>query len=415
MKTLKINNSPYIIKNKGYSTLEISFLFPIDYDKKDIFNWDLIRQIVLNSSYNYKTEKEFVKQIRKLSIISYSVHFLYDGDKQFIIFDLYVPDPKRIKSFNLKEAIKFFTETIYKPNIINNAFDQNRFDREKDYLKKGYENRNDNHNYIADNDFYDIVDDIGYLKENMYHNMDLIDKANPKELYNLYKSKIINQKPIILLYGDFDNNINDLIYKYIKYENTQRVIKVKKEKYYKPFKEKKEITKKSNYNQSFLYLGYKIKDMKKEYEDYFIMLRNILGTGSNRLVHNILRYDYKLLYYHNVLAYAKWGLLYIEVSTQNDKKELAINAINDIFKRLKNKEFLQECINNMIKDFEAIIREEEDNKNYKFNIFIDKMLKRNTNKSFINKLKKLDLDKFINFLEKLENDTIFFKEGDFGE
>ena len=108
-------------------------------------------------------------------------------------------------------------------------------------------------------------------------------------------------------------------------------------------------------------------------------------------------------------------LLYIEVSNQKNKKELDINAINDIFKRLKNKEFLQECINNMIKDFEAIIREEEDNKNYKFNIFVDKMLKRNTNKSFINKLKKLDLDKFINFLEKLENDTIFFKEGDFGE
>ena len=415
MKTLKFKNEPYIIKNKGYSSIEISFIYSLEYNKDDIFNWQLIRQIVLNSSNKYKIETEFIKQKRKHTLINLSMPFMYEGDKQFIIFDLIVPDPKKIKSFDLEKAIEFFIETIYKPNIINNNFNQERFNREKAYLTKRFENENNNHNVKAINEFIDIFDNIGYLKENMYHNMPLIEKANSRELYNLYKNVVINQKPTIIIYGDVEEDISELIKKHIKANYHKTIIKVKKEKYYKPFKNQKNINKKSTDHQSYLFLGYKVNNMKKEYEDYLTILQNILNRGSNNLIHNTLRYEHNLLYYCNVAAYSSYGIIYINLAIENNKKEIALKATNDILESLKNKEILKECINKMIKDFDKKMKEQIDTKTYKLSIFIDKLFKRNSDKQFYNKLKKIDLDKYIDFLNHLENDTIYFKEGEYGD
>lgn len=415
MKTIKIQKEPYIIKNKGYSSIEISFIYPLQYNKSNIFNWQLIRQIVLNSSGKYKTETEFIKQKRKLTIMNLSMPFVYEGDTQFIIFDLIVPDPKQISSFDLEKSIKFFIETIYNPNIENNKFNLERYKREKNCLKKYYENQNNNHNVIAENEFLDIFDNEGYLKENMYHNMHLIKQTDAKEIYKLYKNTIINQKPIILIYGDVDENISNIIKKYIKNNNYNQTIKIKKEKYYKPFKNPKNIIKKSKDNQSHLFLGYKVNNMKKEYEDYIVILRNILGKGSNNLMHNVLRYEYNLLYYCNVVSFSNYGIMYVNLSIENNKKELALKATKEIFEKLKTKEFLKEYIDKMIKDLDRNYKEEVDTRTYKLNIFIDKLLKRPTEKQFNNKLKKLDLDKFIDFLDNLENDTVYFKEGEYGD
>lgn len=38
MKQLKLNSNPYIIKNKNYSTITFSIIFPCNYNRKDMYN-----------------------------------------------------------------------------------------------------------------------------------------------------------------------------------------------------------------------------------------------------------------------------------------------------------------------------------------------------------------------------------------
>ena len=416
MKKLKFKNYPYIIKNTGYSTLQITLIYPVDYKKENIISWHLIRQIVLNTSSLYKSEEEFRQARDESLIINFNMNSFYSFNKQFVCFNLFVPDPKKVKTFDLKKALDFFKTSIYEPNAENGRFNEDKFNRELSYLRDNYTDRNEDYHVKVYNEFLDIFDDIGYLKENMYYNMDQIDRVNSEKLYSLYKKEIINNNPIVIVYGDASENIISYFASFLNFDGSERVIEIIKDKYYKPFKKMKVVHEKSNNVQSFLYIGYKHKHMKKEYEDYLILLKNILGNGTNRLIHNVLRYNHKLIYNYEIDFYPRRGILDIELAILNDKKDKALESVDEIFKSLKDKEFLQKCINNTIKDFKASYDSMTDSRTFKLEKFMDQKFDlAKSYKKLIREFENIDIDNFITFLDGLKKDTIFFKEGEFGE
>ena len=217
MKKLKLNSSPYIVKNTNYSTITFVIYYPYKYDKIHMYDLELINQLVMNYSYEYKSEQEFRKEKVKRLIIGFNCTIKTIHNNLFVIFTLTVPNPKIVKNFDIEDAFKFFYNTIYNPNIVNGEFDHNQFQREKEYIKFSIQNALKNISCDSYQRFIKYVDDIGDLKNNVYNNLELLEDSNPKSLYEYYKNIIINNSPVCIVYGDIDKDfIENLYYKYFK-------------------------------------------------------------------------------------------------------------------------------------------------------------------------------------------------------
>lgn len=415
-KEIELSSKPYIIKNDKFSTIEIVMIFESKYQEKFIFYLPMLKQLLLNSSKQYPTEKEFKKAYKENMIIAQTIRNFCYNENQFFEFSLLVPDPKKVEGYDLEKAFKFFTDMIYKPNVENDEFDSKQFERERTFLKDDIYNSIKRVNTKAYQSFLEIVDDEGVIKNNIFNHLNLIEEANSKEMYNIYKKLIIENTPSIFIYGNVDKSITDMIKKYIKTEKENIKFPKKYDKYLKPFKKIKNIEEQSEYNQSIIYMGYKVKNMKEEDKIYLNIVKNILAYGSNDLIFKKLRTEKNLIYSSSTWCNTRVGLLTIEAYVNNESKEEVIKAVKKVIKDLKEKEQLSHYLDKLIEDVYYELIRQKDSRTIKLDDFINKKLEfSGTTDELIKKYKNIKIDDLIEFIDRLKLDTIYFLRGEFNE
>jgi len=416
VKKMKLNSSPYIIKSDKFSTIEFVLFFEAKASDKYIFYLPLLRQLLLNSSKKYPTEQEYKKAYKENMIISQRMRTVRYNENLFFEFSLIVPDPKKVKDYNIEKAFKFFIDMIYEPNIVNGEFNLKQFEREREFLKDDIYNSIKKVNAKSYQSFLNIVDDKGIIKNNIYNNMNLIEEANSKELYEIYKENVLKNKPIIFVYGNVDESINDLIKKYIKIDDKKITFDKKYDNYLIPFNKIKDIEEVSEYNQSIIYVAYKIKDMKEEDKIYLNIVKNIMALGSNDLIFKKLRTEKNLVYSANTWCDTRVGLLTVEAYINNESKEEVIKGVKSVIKSLKDKEKLTIYLEKLIEDVYYELIRQKDSRSVAINDFINKKLEfSHTTDELIKKYKNINIDNLIDFINRLKLDTIYFLRGEFNE
>lgn len=411
-KQLIFNSKPYLINNKNYSSLQFTIFFQIPYDKKYIGYDNLLKMLVMNSSLEYNTEESYNKKYKENMIIRQSLNIAKFNNNLFYEFNLIVPDPNKVKNYNLEEAFKFFIDTIYKPNIINNEFNNYYFEREKRFIKDNILQNKKNINYYADERYINHVDDLGIIKENLANNLEKLDTITPKDLYKYYKTNIINNTPILIAYGNIDDSINDLFYKYLKIKKKNIIINKDYYNFLKPSNNTKFIEEQSKYYQSILYTGYKIKNMSEEDILYLTLLEDIIG--SNKLLFKKLRIKENLVYSVSAAANKNIGLYTVVTHIDNNSKDKAIQAINDVFNDLYNKKDLKKYLNKLISNLECIQIRSLDRRTKSLDDFINNKFEFDlTIEKIIDEYKNIDINKFYNFLDRVTLDTVYFLRGEF--
>lgn len=416
MKQLNLTSTPYIIKCKDYSTLTFDLIYPTTYDAKNMFDKELFKQIVMNSSFDYKTEQEFKKaKINKL-IIGLNCKTIRYHNNLYIIYSLTIPDPKKVKDFNIEESFEFFYNTIYKPNIINDEFNNKQFEREKEYIKFGIQNslkRIQNYGFQR---FIEVADDIGDLKNNLNNNLDLIENTTAKSLYDYYKKVVINHTPICVVYGNIEEKeVNKLYDKYFK-QNKIITINEDYDCYMKLNETTNYVEEVSKFNQSVLYMCYKVKNMKEEDKIYLMLLSDILNDRSTNLVFKTLRIKNNLIYSYNLESYSRYGMFFIESYIEKNNKEKTIEVINELMNELKNEKLIKDCISKKIEELEYNLIETKDSKYYEFDKFIDNLLDtRKSLETIYETYQNIDINEFMQFLNRVKLDTVYFLRGEADE
>ena len=416
MKKIKLNTEPYIIKSKGYSTIQFLFVYSCKYSEDNQIYMPFLCRMLSNTSKNYNTEKKYTKAKFEKLIVSQKINSVTKNKNTFITCNLVLPDPKKLKSYDIEDGFKFFIDTIYNPNVDNSLFNKKCFNREKNFKQNQIQDTFKEVRAKAYYSFLNIVDDIGVLKNNEYNNYNSFKKLSNKKLYEKYKENILNNDPIIFVYGDVDDDIKTLIKKYIKPKDKKVSFVKDYSNYLIPFKSIKDVEEKSNDNQSILYLGLKVNNMTFDDEIYLSIVKNLLGVTPIDLVFKKLRLEKKLVYSCNVWAELSYGLLCISSSINNTSKDVVIESVKEIIEQLKNPKVLKEYMDKLLECMSYDLIRSKDSKQRKFTKFVDRKSELNYSlDELISKYKKVDINKLIDLINRLKLDTIYFLRGEFNE
>ena len=413
-----LKEEPVIIKTKKYSTIDFSLIFPIKYQKKYIYYPDFISNLIVTSSHDYPTEQEFQLARNKELIIKYRIIPRRFLNNIYLKFNFCLPDPKKVHDYNIKSAFSFIMNSILKPNASNGSFNSDVFKREYDYFKEYYANEKvDKYSTIYRN-FAKAVNDKLYNKYSYIANLKELSNIDATSLYNYYKKNILDNHPLIYVYGNITKTeVNDLFKDYFKKEIEN--VSIKKDYYYfiNPRENIQYVEKKYEISDSILYLAYMKENLTKEELIYFYFLIDIINipVGISPLFKK-LRIDNNLVYYINASLMSKYGILYLKTSFNIYKKNKVLELIQECFNELKDKDIIEKYRKIVIRTIKDNIIK---NKDYKYALFVDRITKDlelgYSLEDYLEFYTNLDLDLFIKFINEIKLDTIYLARGDLDE
>lgn len=412
MDKIILNTKPKIIKNDKYSTINFVLIYPFYEDNVHFYEKDLIKNILLTTSGKYRTEQSFKKALLDNLIINYSVNFIKINENIYFEFNLCIPDPKKIKSFNLEKAFKFFYDSIYNPNIKEKEFNKRVFEREVSYLKTSFINRIKN---IYNDSYYQFMKNFNleyFKKTSYYYNIERLDDITPKSLYNYYEENILKNNPVVYVYGNVEElEIKNLFQKYFKFKEKEIVIE---KRFYDFFKENETryIEENSNYGNSVLYMGYVVSNMTIEDKIKLIFFNDLIKTGlGDNLLFKKLRIDNNLVYSVNSNVLSNHGVLIIETYFEQSKKEKVIELIKEVIDGfdeelvLKIKErILFEIKKDKVRSLDSKYKILNDTINFDLEIG-------NSLEKIENIYTNLDIKEFMEFYNRIKLDIVYFLKG----
>lgn len=413
MDNIIIKNKPTILKNKDFKTIQIKVMFPFENSIDNLANMQLLPSMLKWKNNIYKTEDSFQIAKNKLFILGYSVYFNAVGPDAEYTFSLSIPNKDVLNNNLLEDQIKFFSECIYNPYVINNKFDEFDLEREKKNLKLGIDNALKNLKPYQSIKIKELIDDVGLMKRDIIFHRELIDDVSCESLYKHYCDIVLNAQPMIYIMGDVnEKELTELCNKYL-YRNSfnDKKIPFELSNYLLPRNEVQEITEKSNFKDSSISFVYKVKDFKNDEYVILNLMRDLLSSLSSRLLSTKLRDENELIYSSRVISDKYYGIFEITAFIQKNNLEIVKEKIIELVEDFKNIELISPLLDN-IKDRKRInlLRKLDS----KFQIFDDFIVHdlgiEDTLEEYYEKVLKVTAADIANFVDKLVLDTVYFIE-----
>lgn len=411
MKKITLKNKPVILKNTDFQTIIVQVMFTYKKEKKDLAHISLLPALLNYMNNKYKNESDFVLERKKLMILNTGVHRASFGDNGCFSFDMVIPDTYALGKDILDVQFSFFKEIIYNPRIENDGFLEFELEREINNIKRSINNVLKNmmsyHSYKVKK----LIDDEGFLSENLIDNVNLLDEVTPQSIYDFYLRVIKNAKPIIYVFGNVDEKrINELCGKYLylnKFNNTTTEIKINY--FLKPRNIVNEVEENSIFKDSALSYIYKVKDMTENDIVYLNIIKDLLNSLSSRLLSKKLRDENDLIYSSKVLSYDRFGVFEITALINKDNVSLVKTKILEVIDDLKNIELITPLLENIKERKRLNLLRLLDDKNGLFGDFIVEDLGfDDTTESFYQKVKNVTAKEIVQFMDRLILDTIYF-------
>lgn len=412
MDKLVLSTKTKFIKNDTIKTMEFVLIFPTKYDKKDVFSLRILKMFLSNYSKKYPTEKEFRKELSRHMIINLSMSTKSIGDNLFVRFDLTLPMDNIIEGYDIEESFKFFVETIYNPLEESGHLDDKHFEREIEFIRTRLEDSNRSIYGASFDRLVELIDRDEVIFTHHDTSLKYLNNTTSSSTYNLYKDVVLNGKFISYVYGNFDEEkVNKLIKKYLPHEDEELVIDKNYHTLYDGgVKEYYEET--SKFNQTALYMVYSVRNMDESDREYFSLLGNVLGQNENDLIFNNLRIKNNLVYSSSVTKYVYSGILIIETYLQYKNVKKAIKLIKETIDSLRDKDYLQSCIDRLLRGIEIDLLRASDSKYFRIENEIDEDLDYRPLKELYDKYKAMNIDDVIKFIDRIEENATFVMRGE---
>lgn len=413
-EVIKLNNyNLHIIRNKKYKNIGIDVIFINNLDKQTSPSRCCLFDLLGDSNLEYNTRIKMNKYCEEL----YNVG-LYSSLKTFGGYSIgnigaNFLDPKYVDEESFAEQIiKFLFDIIFKPNIVDNKFDQVAFDAIKHAYKINNIRRFEKPANIACYEAYKLFDSNGLINMLITGTNEEIDNITNDSILNEY-NKMLNEDQVeIFMSGNITDEMIELVKKYAVFNNHSDI----SDTLYigaPNVSEIKDVTKSSNYSQSNLFMIYNTNGLSDFETNYVVnVLDQILGGGMDSILFNEVREKNSLCYVvrSNYDRFSKNMYIYtgIDKDNINQARELILSIMNNLKSYINEEELNKAKIR-----IKTEIKGDFDSNNSIISSYIrytighvDLMDER------VKKYDKVSLEDIYNVLDKIKLNTIYCLRGD---
>ncbi len=414
-KRIKKENKTYhLINTDRFKTITIVLFFTKEFNKNDIVFGNFLTNNLVYSSKKYNTKNKIASYGEDLYGTKISSSFLINGKCETISFTLEYINPKYTESKYQSLSLDFLKEIVLNPNVKNNEFNHDYFEIIKKDAISNVKNIKDNPNLFASIEYSKIMYKGTPNEYSSIPSLKDIEKVNPKNLYDFYKALFDGSfKVDICILGDVNNDIVDIIndmFSSIKSNNKKYDFMIKS-------KFENKVTEKIDsldFNQSKLYIGYKLDKMNyHEFNHVLRVYNTILGTMNDSILFNIVREENSLCYSIGsyVTRYNPSLTIYAGINKKNYDKTIeliksCVSSMSDkkVLERLFSsaKKMINTYINNYYDDSVAQI-------NHYFNLEFDSIEDVEVTREKINEVTR---EEVIELNKKIHLNTIYMLKGD---
>lgn len=334
----------HLIKTKKFKTITIDVDFYREVKKEEITKRNLLKMILLDSSRDYKTERELITYSEELYDIKVSSSISRIGNFSNLSFQTSFLNEKFTEEDMNRESIAFFLDLIFNPNICNGSFIN--IEKEKSKLKQQILSIKDNKPKYAVFRLLEKMKGKPY-SYNTFGNIEEIDEITGRSLYDYYKEVLKEDQIDIFVLGDFESSkIKEIFKEYFKITTFKRE---NKNIIVSELEERKRIVRYREYldvSQAQVTILCNLNGLSDYERKYVIKLYNeILGGSSNSILFETVREKNSYCYYINSSVKSYDNILLINSGVENKNVDKCIKLIKKCLNDIKSGKVSDEVIN----------------------------------------------------------------------
>ncbi|WP_047984821.1 EF-P 5-aminopentanol modification-associated protein YfmF [Ornithinibacillus californiensis] len=305
----------HLIPNEKFKTVNIVVKFKSPLNRDTITKRALLPYVLQQGPKEYPSRKDLQIALDNLYGAVLSIDGGKKGNHHILSFRLEVANEKFIpnESNIINEAVRLLNEVIFHPNISNNSFQEEIFNREKETLRQKIKSIIDDKMKYANMRLIDEMCEGEVYQTHVSGYEEDLDNISASDLYDYYTTLLKEDQVDVYVLGDVSTTeIEETIATNFKRETIENEKIVAEKEKIKNQKSPKEVIDKQNVQQAKLHIGYRT-NVQYQDENYpaLQVFNGILGGfPSSKLFINV-REKNSLAYYASSRLESHKGLLLV--------------------------------------------------------------------------------------------------------
>ena len=342
----------HIINTAKFKTITVGVAFRRKMVKEEITIRNLLKEIMLNSTNSYPSERELIVQTENLYDLKLLSSNYRVGNYTIMTFRTRFLNEKFTEKDMNEESIKLLFDVIFNPKLDTNI------DKCKNKIEKSILTLKDNKIKYSIFKLLETADGMPY-SYNSYGNTSELEKITVDDIKKYYEDMIKNDLVDVYVVGEVDESkIKNIFRDYFKLTtfHKQDVSVIVNE--LPNLKKVKEYREKDDVSQTQLALLCRVSGLTDNERKYVLPIyAEMLGGSSNSILFNDVREKNSYAYYVNAIAksYDNILIIYSGIEHGNDKNvsKLILKSLKSISKGNFENEKFESAKNTMISAIEA--------------------------------------------------------------
>lgn len=397
----------HVVNTKKFKTITVDICFREKINKDEITLRNLLKEIMVNASYDYPSERELIKATEELYDLKLLTSTYRIGNYNFLSMKIRFLNEKYTEKGMNYASIKLLLDLIFKPKLDAD------FEKCKNKIEKSILSLNDNKVKYAISKLLESTKDMPY-SYNFYGNIEDLNKITIEDIKKCYENLLTNDIIDIFVVGEVNpEEIKNIFKENFKVKTFHKVDNKVIVKELTPRTKTNIIREQDDINQIQLTILCSLNSIT-EYERKYVSLvySEMLGGSANSILFDTVREKKSYAYYVNsiIKPYDNNMIIYSGIHEDNEKEVIKLikKCLKDITKGKFNDEIFQSSKNTIISSLKASL----DNPIGIINNCLSNILVSSpTIEEKIKIIEKITKEEVINFSKKITIHTIYILEG----
>lgn len=397
----------HIVNTKKFKTITVDICFREKINKDEITLRNLLKEIMVNASYDYPSERELIKATEELYDLKLLTSTYRIGNYNFLSMKIRFLNEKYTEKGMNYASIKLLLDLIFKPKLDAD------FEKCKNKIEKSILSLNDNKVKYAISKLLESTKNMPY-SYNFYGNIEDLNKITIEDIKKCYENLLTNDIIDIFVVGEVNpEEIKNIFKENFKVKTFHKVDNKVIVKELTPRAKTNIIREQDDINQIQLTILCSLNSIT-EYERKYVSLvySEMLGGSANSILFDTVREKNSYAYYVNsiIKPYDNNMIIYSGIHEDNEKEVIKLikKCLKDITKGKFNDEIFLSSKNTIISSLKASL----DNPIGIINNCLSNILVSSpTIEEKIKIIEKITKEEVINFSKKITIHTIYILEG----